>query len=116
MGWSNAHLHQFVKNDIYYGPPSADDWDDFEIEDYSKIKLSSFLKEEKDKFKYEYDFGDNWEHYIILEKILPVDENTKYPVCLTGKMNCPPEDCGGVWGYSDMLDILDLGNESFKIF
>ncbi|GAO27816.1 plasmid pRiA4b ORF-3 family protein [Geofilum rubicundum] len=106
MGWSNAHLHQFVKNDIYYGVSSGDDWDDFEIEDYSKIKLSSFLKEEKDKFKYEYDFGDNWEHDIILEKILPIDDKTKYPVCLTGKMSCPPEDCGGVWGYSDMLEIL----------
>lgn len=55
---------------------------------------------------YEYDFGDGWEHDIILENVLPVDNNIKYPICLIGKMNCPPEDCGGIWGYTDMLEIL----------
>ncbi|NLF42957.1 MAG: plasmid pRiA4b ORF-3 family protein, partial [Bacteroidales bacterium] len=55
---------------------------------------------------YEYDFGDGWEHDIILEKILPVDNNIKYPVCLTGKMNCPPEDCGGAYGYANLREIL----------
>jgi len=71
-----------------------------------KIKISDLLTKKKEKIIYEYDFGDGWEHDVIVEKILPVDEKFKYPICLEGKMNCPPEDCGGIWGYSDMLEIL----------
>jgi hypothetical protein len=113
MGWTNSHLHQFIKNKEFYGDPSLDD--DFETIDYSKIKLSAMLKKEKDTFKYEYDFGDCWEHTLLLEKILPIDSNTKYPVCIDGKMNCPPEDCGGVWGYSDLLKILsDPKHEEYE--
>ena len=73
------------------------------------------LKKEKDKFMYEYDFEDGWVHTILLEKILPIDSNIKYPVCIAGKMNCPPEDCGGVWGYSDLLEILkDPKHEDYE--
>ncbi len=60
----------------------------------------------KSKLKYEYDFGDGWLHELLLEKVLPFNENTTLPVCLDGKMACPPEDCGGVWGYGNMLEIL----------
>ena len=55
---------------------------------------------------YEYDFGDGWNHEIVLEKILPFDDKVEYPVCIKGKMNCPLEDCGGVWGYADLLKVL----------
>lgn len=108
MGWTNSHLHQFIKNRTFYTEKVQDDdfWDEMNNVDYENIKISDLLKKEKDKIIYEYDFGDCWEHDIILEKILPLDANTKYPLCLTGKMNCPPEDCGGIWGYSDMLEIL----------
>ena len=112
MGWTNTHLHQFIKNQTFYSAKMADD--DFSDEsnnvDYKKIKIADLLKMEKDKIIYVYDFGDNWEHNIILEKILPIDEKTEYPVCLAGKMNCPPEDCGGAWGYTDMLEILKQPN------
>lgn len=110
MGWTNSHLHQFVKGNSYYAERSPDDdfWDEMSNIDYvkKKIKISYFLKKEKDTFIYEYDFGDSWSHKIILEKTLPIDKKKKYPICVTGKMTCPPEDCGGVWGYSNMLDIL----------
>lgn len=108
MGWINSHLHQFIKNRTFYTLRMQDDdlWDEMDNVDYEKIKVSDLLKKEKEKIVYEYDFGDGWEHDIILEKILPIDNNSKYPICLTGKMNCPPEDCGGVWGYSDMLKVL----------
>ena len=56
---------------------------------------------------YTYDFGDNWKHQIELEEILPRDKNIKYPICIDGKRACPPEDCGGVWGYEDFLRILN---------
>ena len=103
MGWSNSHLHQFEKGREYYAPK------DFELEDAidsKKIKLTSLLKTEKDKIKYEYDFGDGWEHDIVLEKILPFDKTINLPSCIKGNGNCPPEDCGGVWGYADLLKII----------
>jgi hypothetical protein len=109
MGWTNSHLHQFMKDGECYSEPSPGD-EELERIDYLKIKLSAMLKKEKDTFMYEYDFGDGWEHTIILEKILPVDLKTKYPVCLDGKMKCPPEDCGGVSGFKDMLKILKNKN------
>lgn len=111
MGWTNSHLHQFIKNRIYYTVRIQDDdfWDEMDNVDYKKMKIriSDLLKAEKEKINYEYDFGDDWEHDIILEKILPVDDKIIYPFCLTGKMNCPPDDCGGVWGYADMLEVLE---------
>jgi hypothetical protein len=80
-----------------------DFWDDT---DYSQMVISDLLSYEKEKIIYEYDFGDGWQHELLLEKILPVDDAIKYPVCLKGKMNCPPEDCGGVWGYENLIAIL----------
>lgn len=107
MGWTNSHLHQFIKNDVIFTHKSPElDYDDTIQVDYKNIKLSDLLKKEKERIIYEYDFGDGWEHDIILEKILAFDKDTRYPVCLDGEMNCPPEDCGGAFGYSDLLDIL----------
>ena len=110
MGWTNSHLHQFVSGNSFYTvrSPGDDFWDDMDNVDYEKekIKISHFLKNEKERFIYEYDFGDSWTHSIVLEKILPIDKKKKYPICVTGKMSCPPEDCGGIWGYMDMVDIL----------
>jgi len=109
MGWTNSHLHQFIKNRTYYTKryPGDDLWDEMDNVDYKDMLISDLLKKEKEKIIYEYDFGDSWEHEIVLEKIIPYDNKTKYPLCLTGKKNCPPEDCGGAWGYADMLDILN---------
>jgi len=108
MGWTDSHLHQFVKDGTFYSTRmfGDDTWGEMGAVDYKKMKISDLLKSEKDKMIYEYDFGDSWEHQIILEKILSVDDKIKYPICLTGKMSCPPEDCGGVWGYADILEIL----------
>jgi hypothetical protein len=108
MGWTNSHLHQFIKNRTFYTNrmPNDDFWEEMDNVDYKKVKISDLLKKEKDKIIYEYDFGDSWEHDIILEKIIPFDDKKSHPTCLTGKNNSPPEDCGGIWGYSDMLEIL----------
>ena len=56
--------------------------------------------------RYEYDFGDSWEHEVLLEGLLLKDKDVKYPRCLEGARACPPEDCGGVWGYRNMLAVL----------
>jgi len=123
MGWEDAHLHQFDDGQNFYGLPemSLDD-----ALDSSKTKLEKVLPAEKAKILYEYDFGDSWEHVVLLEKILEPDPAQTYPVCIKGSRACPPEDCGGIWGYEDLLakladpknpereDLLDwLGVEDF---
>lgn len=108
MGWTNSHLHQFKKGNKFYKEriPVDDFWDEITDVDYANVRISDVLSQEKEKITYVYDFGDRWEHDIILEKILPADKHMKYPSCLTGKRTCPPEDCGGTWGYEEMLEIL----------
>ena len=104
MGWTNSHLHQFIANNIFYGIPEEDFG--METEDETKYKLSQLLSKEKDTITYEYDFGDSWEHKILLEKILPDDGKSVLPVCIKGKRACPPEDCGGIWGYEELLETI----------
>ncbi len=103
MGWTNSHLHLFSDGVDTYSPR------EFQVElakDSRTVRLDEILKMENSEISYEYDFGDGWEHSIILEKILPPDNRIQIPKCIAGNRNCPPEDCGGIWGYSDMLDIL----------
>ena len=108
MGWTNSHLHQFFSGGAMYGIPDDEFGGDygFEMKDDSKYKLSQLLEKEKDSLQYEYDFGDAWGHKIILEKILPHDSSLKLPSCIKGKRACPPEDCGGMWGYQDLLEVI----------
>ena len=104
MGWDNGHLHQFIINGQYYGIPFSEDDDD--MADERLVKLESVLQREKAHIIYEYDFGDGWMHRVTLEKILPTDVHQKYPLLIEGKGACPPEDCGGVWGYEDLKETL----------
>ncbi len=104
MGWFNSHLHQFVYNGIYYGESS--EFSNEEDVDYHDIKLNDLLKKMKDKLTYEYDFGDGWEHQILLEKIKNIDIGFKEPVCLAGERACPPEDIGGPPGYQYLLQVI----------
>lgn len=108
MGWENAHLHQFIKGRTFYTRRLEDDdfWGTMDNVDYTGLIIRDLLKGEKESIDYEYDFGDGWEHEVLLEKILPAEDNVEYPVCIGGKMNCPPEDCGGPWGYAQLLEII----------
>lgn len=103
MGWTNSHLHQFAKDRKFYSEPEEDSYSKYI--DYRKIRLNQIVANEKESFSYEYDFGDGWEHEIVLEKILK-NHKQKYPVCIDGKRNCPPEDCGGPFGYENLIDAL----------
>ena len=115
MGWTNSHLHQFNHYGTFYSEPQEEGWDTMDTEDYSGIRVSDLLEEEKDSLIYEYDFGDGWEHQIVLEKILPETGETQLPICLKGKMNYPPEDSGGVWVYAEMPEILkDPDHEEYE--
>lgn len=105
MGWYNGHLHHFIVGNEYFNPPSPDDWDDFG-KDYTGMKISDLLQDEGDQIEYEYDFGDSWLHRINFERIVSKEKGVKYPRCVKGKRACPPEDCGGIWGYSELLEVM----------
>ena len=82
-----------------------------EIEDEEKISISKVAKTgRKVRFIYEYDFGDSWQHEILLEKILEPEPNVAYPRCIEGARACPPEDVGGIWGYGDFLVAISDPN------
>lgn len=111
MGWGDDHLHQFeMKNphgknrivisnpDDAFGESVLIEWETF-IADYFSLKNKKAL--------YVYDFGDNWRHQVHLEKIIPVEEKQKYPKCIAGERACPPEDCGGIYGYQKLIDIMN---------
>lgn len=113
MGWTDSHLHCFrIGQDNYSLPMPGSDWEDSDDLDSRKVRLDQIAPRDKVKFIYEYDFGDGWEHDILVEKILPPDTELKHPVCLKGRGACPPEDVGGVWGYANFLEaILDPAHE-----
>ena len=76
-------------------------------EDEDGIRLSQvFTGKKKARIVYEYDFGDSWQHEIVLEKTLEPEPKVKYPRCVEGARACPPEDCGGIWGYADFLEAI----------
>lgn len=111
MGWTNSHLYEFKVFDYRIGEPNEEfDETDFggsKIIDASTVLLDSILTDPKEKFVYEYDFGDSWTHSVVVEKFLPADKKVFYPTCIAGKLKCPPEDCGGVSGFYGLLEILN---------
>jgi hypothetical protein len=107
MDWLGHHPHVFNIRGLWY----ADPLDGPEADaDESKSSLDELNLEENERFFYVYDFGDSWEHEILLEKILPIDEKNQYPICLTGKRSGPPDDCGGAGGYLNLLNVLNDPN------
>lgn len=108
MGWEDYHLHEFEIDGKNYGPPQdgfADPLVFFgEPINEKKVKLSEVIRAEKARFLYTYDLGDDWRHELLVEKIMPAEKGQRYPVCLKGERACPLEDCGGTWGYSDLLE------------
>ena len=106
FGWDSYHLFEFSPQGFgsypAYGIPSPQD--DGEMTDARKIKISTVFKKAGQKFNYIYDFGDEWSHSILLE--LRTTEKIITADCIAGKGKCPPEDCGGTWGYENLLKIL----------
>ena len=104
MGWAGSHLYQFVIGNMAYGDPGM--LGELDAKDGRTVTLKAIVRREKAKFLYEYDFGDSWEHELLVEKRLPLEESQHYPICLAGKRACPPEDCGGIWGYASFLEAI----------
>jgi hypothetical protein len=103
MGWTNSHLHQFMIGNAVYGM-HADDYPEHEI-DYQEVTILDAVGTHE-RFSYEYDFGDGWEHEIVVETSTPTPHGLKHAVCLAGENACPPEDCGGPGGYEELLQVL----------
>jgi len=118
MGWTDSHLHQFERDGKYWGVPDDDELEgDIEVIDESKVPVAKVLLAEGDSMVYLYDFGDNWPHKVVLEKIVPGDAISTRPICLAGKRRCPPEDVGGPSGYEDFLKVIfEPGHEEFEHF
>jgi hypothetical protein len=119
MGWTNSHLHQFVVGKHLYSNPSVDldeCEDDPSALDENVTALMDIASRVKSTFMYEYDFGDSWEHRITVEKILDPDPApAALALCLDGERACPPDDCGGVYGYANLLDvIMDPKHEEYE--
>jgi len=105
MGWQDCHLHQFIAGDVRYGIPDADL--DPKMKSEAGVKLKVLLPKAGAEVIYEYDFGDAWEHELLLEEILPWPDEALLPRCVAGERACPPEDCGGPPGYADLLAGLN---------
>lgn len=106
MGWTDTHLHQFTIHGQDYGEPDPDFIGFGNRTKSEKAAKLMNVAGEGDRFEYWYDFGDDWRHEVVVEKIVPVSKGKTYPVCVAGKRACPPEDCGGFWGYEQFLEAI----------
>lgn len=104
MGWEDDHLHQFKLGAAVYSDSRM--LGAGRVQKERAVRLSLVAPGLRSKLKYEYDFGDGWEHDILVEAIHPPEPDKHYPVCVAGERACPPEDCGGVWGYVAKLEAL----------
>ena len=108
FGWQNSHLHEFRIGRRTFGRP---DWEEDFMgqsppEDERRVRLHRVLSAVGTKATYLYDFGDNWEHKILVEQLHPEAPGQRYPLCVDGWGQCPPEDCGGVPGYENLVRVM----------
>lgn len=103
FGWWDCHLHEFEIGGVRYGVDDGEDWSP--PKDERRARLNTLVKTGT-SFLYVYDFGDDWRHKVVVEKVFPGTAGTKYPACTGGARACPPEDCGGVWGYEEFLAAI----------
>jgi Plasmid pRiA4b ORF-3-like protein len=113
MGWQDCHLHMFRVVNPKTGQPELigiPDEDAFEDDPVTlpgwDLPIAPYFKKAGASAAYEYDFGDDWQHEIVVEDIIPRAPRAKYPRCVAGARCCPPEDCGGVGGYEELLEVL----------
>ena len=102
MGWEDAHLHAFDIAGRQYGDPREVD----DAADEARLTVDGVLRSGVSRFAYTYDFGDGREHSTVIEGRRPPVDGQAYPACVAGRRNCPPGDCGGGWGYQELLAVL----------
>jgi hypothetical protein len=102
MGWCDGHPHQFTVEDECVADPGAAD----DVRDERAVRLHQIAPEKGSSFLYVYDFGDDWQHEITVEAVEPRADAAAHVRCTGGARTCPPEDCGGIPGYEDLLRVL----------
>lgn len=113
MGWTDSHLHDFHWREERFGVPDPE-FDEEQVVDEGTVTLKALGLSVKDRLHYLYDFGDGWEHVLTVEKVLEAGK-PQMPICLKGARSCPPEDCGGAWGYENLLKVLkDPAHEEYE--
>lgn len=110
MGWENEHLYQFVINNEFYEIENKDDFPPLfgkiKKHDITKYTLSDVLQEKGKRIEFDYDFGDEWQHDLWIKGEREYAKYEKHSItCVKGQGACPPEDCGGVWGYAELLEL-----------
>lgn len=119
MGWTDTHLHHFEIVNPKTGRKEQIGIPDNEFMDEHisagwKRRIAKYFSVDNKNALYVYDYGDDWQHSVVLEKIIDRKAGIKYPACTAGARSCPPEDCGGPWGYADFLEaIMDPAHESY---
>ena len=105
-GWEFEHCYSFKIGGVEFSDQDA--MYDEEIQDAFDTKLSDVIPahNRRPRFEYAYDFGDDWVHQLIVEERLQPEPGMKYPVCVAGARACPPENCGGSWGYADFVEAV----------
>jgi len=103
IGWENCHLHLFKLGKQLYGMPSDDD---LPMEDERKVTVAELLPKAGKTIVYTYDMGDDWHHEVKVEKVSAPVSGTKYPRLIDGARACPPEDCGGVPGFMNLVEAM----------
>jgi hypothetical protein len=103
MGWEGYHLHSFGIAGLRFGAPDEDADD---LIDERRVTVKQVLPRVGSTLQWDYDFGDGWEHEVVVEAIEEPSASVRYPVCLAGARACPPEDCGGPSGYEELLAVL----------
>jgi hypothetical protein len=102
FGWAGYHMHAFERGSERFGSPDPE----LGFNDERAVSLGELLRDVGDRLLYTYDFGDDWEHEVTVEKLLDANPDAAYPVLVAAKGACPPEDCGGPWGYAELKEIL----------
>ena len=108
MGWKDCHLHMFEVGGRRYSSDYQEMTAEWEARVYNErnLRLRDIAKRGVSRFRYEYDFGDDWQHELEVVKIGPPEPDQEYPICLAGERACPPEDVGGVFGYAEFLEAI----------
>jgi len=106
MGWLGGHLHIFDADGVLYERTDPDMGLGSGARDESEHKLGDVLVGVGARMRWDYDFGDGWQHNVELEAIEPADPDVVYPRCVAGRRACPPEDCGGPSGYGELIEAV----------
>jgi hypothetical protein len=108
MGWQDRHLHEFRIGERKFGDPKLEaEFSQGSVEDERKVRLDHVLSRSNASAIYEYDYGNTWEHELVLEETVYKERGREYPVCIDGFYQCPPEDCDGMEDYERLLRMSE---------